>query len=61
MKSRNDHIAYLTRSEVVRRVRQLSAIETNAANDTIAQKWLIAVNPTKAAADIQLLRPDAIS
>jgi len=68
MNSRNDHNAYLMRSEAVRRVRQVSAIETSAANETIAQKWLIVVMvmlvivaATRAAAGIQFLRPDAIS
>src|SRR5271165_517358 len=61
MKSRNDLTAYLMRSEAVRRVRHVSAIETSAANDTIAQKWLIVVPATKIPLSIQVLRPDAIS
>ncbi len=36
----NDHTPYFTRSMVVRRVRHASAVETRAANEIIAQKWV---------------------
>ena len=54
---KKDHAAYLIRCGIVRRARQPSAMETNSAKSTMAQKWL----RVGIAACIQLLRPDAIS
>jgi hypothetical protein len=55
--NRKDHAAYLIRSGMLRRVRQPSAIETNSAKRTMAQKWL----RMGVAACTQLLRRAAIS